>query len=226
MVEFLKVILSPHIVWGGILVFFAFRFKSNFSQLLKAITDRVKNVQGYKKTKEGHELTFRKEQSSENDKILPNTSDNPPTGSPEKIDESIWSEDSTENITLLRELVKPERAMRYLWKYRYLNYFFARHTQLVLDWFVGLESSPSYQLFDNFWFQLIPDKEERQTVIDVLSAHFLIQLTEGDIMRLPQKVENIMSGEGHFHKLVTKNNYFNLKRITRRRYAKCNSRSI
>ena len=187
MIEFLKVILSPHIVWGGILIFFAFRFKSSFSQLLNAITDRVKNVQGYKKTKEGHELTFRSEQSSENVKILPNTSDTPPIGSPEKIDGSIWSEDNTKDLQTVRQLVKSERAMRYLWEYRYLNYFFARKTQLILDWFVGLESPSSYDLFDNFWFQLIPDKKERQTIIDVLSAHFLIQLIEGNIIEVTPK---------------------------------------
>ena len=95
MIEYFKIILSPHMVWGGILVFFAFRFKSSFSQLLAAFVDRIKNVQGYKKTKDGHEFTFKDLQSSNEDKVLPNISDSPPIGSPEKTADFVWPEDNT-----------------------------------------------------------------------------------------------------------------------------------
>lgn len=187
MVEFLKVILSPHIVWGGILIFFALRFKSSFSSLIGAITDRIKNVRGYKKTKEGHELTFTSAQASSEDKVLPNVSNEPPQGSPEETGNTGWLEDNTQDVNTLNQLVKTERASRYLWEYRYLNYFFARHTQVVLDWFVGCESPPTFELFENFWFHMIPDKNERKIVLDALSAHYLIQASEGGLIEVTPK---------------------------------------
>jgi len=187
MTELLKVLLSPHIVWGGILVFFAFKFKDSFSKLLGAITDRIKNVQGYKKTKDGHEVIFGSEQQTNDENILPNSSDSAPNVQPETAGQSVWLEDNTEGTIELRQIVKAERATRYLWEYRYLNYFLARHTQLVLDWLVSLESPPTYQLFENFWFQLIPEEKERKTVLDVLSAHYLIQISEAGLINATPK---------------------------------------
>lgn len=187
MIEFLQVMFSPHMVWGGILIFFAFRFKSSFSSLLAAITDRIKNVQGYKKTKEGHELTFNSSQANSEDKVLPNVSNEPPEGSPERTDDTGWSEDNTQDVKTLRELVKTERASRYLWEYRYLNYFLARKTQVVLDWLINCKNPPTIEFFDNYWFHTIPDKNEREVVINVLKGHYLIQLLDGDLISVSPK---------------------------------------
>ena len=127
MIEFLKVVLTPHIVWAGVLIFFAFRFKGSFSLLLAAITDRINNVKNYKKTKDGHELTFEAPQPSKDKKVLPNSSDEPPEVTPEKAENSIWPEDNTTDIESIRQEAKKQRAISYLWEYKYLNYFLVRH---------------------------------------------------------------------------------------------------
>jgi len=65
-------------VWGGILVFFAFRFKTHLGKLINAATDRIKNVQGYKRTKDGHELIFSDSQPAQSPTKLESTPVNIP----------------------------------------------------------------------------------------------------------------------------------------------------
>jgi hypothetical protein len=182
-------------VWGGIIIFFALRFKSSFGSLLSAITDRIKNVQGYKKTKEGHEVTF-KSQTSTEDKVLPNVSKKPPEGSPERTEDTKWPEDNAQDVNTLKQLVKSERASRYLWEYRFLNYFLVRKTQDVLDWLISCEKPPTIELFDNFWFHVIPDKTEREAVFNALNEHTLIQLTDGALISVTPKGEEYQKWRG------------------------------
>ena len=66
-------------------------------------------------------------------------------------------------------------ATTYLWEYRYLNYFFVRGTQEVLDWLIGLVQSTTYAHFDSIWLPIIPSANERQSIINALQAHHLIQ---------------------------------------------------
>jgi len=190
MIELLEIVLSPHMVWASVLVFFAFRFKTSFSKLLEAITDRIKNVQGYKKTKDGHEVIFRDLPQSEKDNLFPNSNDSTPNVQPESVGLSVWPEDNTQDISALRQFVKTERASRYLWEYSYLNFFLARHTQLVLDWLISRDVPTTHQEFEEFWQQLIPEEKERSAVLGALSAHFLIVRTgSGPITTTPKGAE-------------------------------------
>ncbi len=196
MIEFLKVILTPHIIWGGVLIFFAYRFKNGFSLLLTAITDRIKNVQGYKKTKDGHELTFQESQTDKSNNILPNVSDTPPEASPEKSEGFMWDEDKTDDTETLKKLVKIERSDRYLWEYRYLNYFLVRHSQHIIDWFASNDSPQTFGSYNNYWEKNILDKKEREAVISVLGDFFLIQSVQGDKLQITPKGKEYQAWRG------------------------------
>jgi hypothetical protein len=187
MIEYLKVLLTPHMIWGLIVVFFAFRFKSSFRLLLEAITDRIKNVKGYEKTKDGHKLIFAESQLEKEENILPNTSETPPIGVHENKNDIHWVEDDEQDIGNLRSLVKSERATRYLWEYRYLNYFFARVTQLVLDWLIEQKIPITKTYFENYWLQLIPSEEERNIILNVLKAHYIIVIHENELIEVSPK---------------------------------------
>jgi len=185
MIEYLQLLLAPHIVWAGVLIFFAFKFRSGFSSLLAAITDRIRSVKGYRKTKEGHELTFSESQQVDA-KSLPNTSATPPEVTHEKNDDFTWPEDTTEDIAEIKTLVKAERSSRYLWEYNYLNFFFQRHTQYVLDWFVERDCEIPLDEYHGYWKKFIKSERERKAVLDVLLAHFMLEIKENRINVTPK----------------------------------------
>ena len=89
--------------------------------------------------------------------------------------------------SVLKQLIKSERGGRYLWEYRYLNFFLARHTQQVFDWFINCVNPPTYEMFGHYWMYLIPDEKERALVLRVLERHHLIQLKGGDILEVTPK---------------------------------------
>jgi len=196
MIELLKVLLSPHMVWAGVLIFFAFRFKNKFSHLLEAITNRIKHVKKYKKTKDGHEILFEDAQLGKDNKSLPNVSDEPPKAVPEKIEGSDWPEDSISNAEELRNEVKRERTNCYLWQYSYFNIFLARHTQHVLDWFVSHNSPQKLAEFHKYWEALILTEKERNMVVGALGDNFLVELVNGDQLQATPKGKEYQQWRG------------------------------
>jgi hypothetical protein len=180
-VKIIELILSPHMVWGGIAVFFAYRFKASFSTLIDALSDRVKNVTEYKKTKEGHELLFSGSQAFNENPSLPSVSDSPPEVKIENGTNFVWPEDKTEDIAELRKSAKLERVYAYLWEYRYLNYFLLRHTQMVLDWFISNDADTSMSGYHEYWKKYIVSEKERNDVLSALTNHALLAQKEESV---------------------------------------------
>jgi hypothetical protein len=166
-------------------VFFAYRFKSSISKLIEALTDRVKNVKGYKKTKDGHELLFSESQAISENPSLPSVSNEPPKVTADSDTNFLWPEDKTDDVVEVRNSVKEERARAYLWEYRYLNYFLLRHTQMVLDWYFNHEDAtlPKYH---EYWKEYIVSEKERGDVVTALTTYNLL-VQDGETVKLTPK---------------------------------------
>jgi hypothetical protein len=100
-----------------------------------------------------------------------------------------------EQVKTVVEAFDAERARATLWEYRYLNCFFARDTQRVLDWLASLDTRTTSPMFDSFWLPLIPRAEERRTIINVLEAHNLIAL-RGEVIEVTPKGHDYLRWRG------------------------------
>ena len=79
---------------------------------------------------------------------------------------------------LLRDFIQAQQATSRLWEYRYLNFYFVRSTQLVLDWLASLQNRPSIEMFDALWLPAIPSADDRKAVLAALQNHNLITVRE------------------------------------------------
>ena len=61
-----------------------------------------------------------------------------------------------------------------LWEYRYLNYFLARGTQILLDWLIGSAQPITCTYYDSFFLPIVPSAHERQAMLRALESHRLI----------------------------------------------------
>jgi len=91
-----------------------------------------------------------------------------------------------DQLEVVKQAFQAERAAGRLWEYRYLNYFLARSTQVVLDWLVGLNQVTTADAFDAYWLPLIPDASQRNMIIMALQAHHLIEM-DGPVIRTSEK---------------------------------------
>jgi hypothetical protein len=73
-------------------------------------------------------------------------------------------------------LLRAEQATSRVWEYRFLNYFFVIQTQRILDWLSLLPQPVSYSFYDTQWLPIVPDANERSTIINVLQSHHLLQI--------------------------------------------------
>ena len=93
---------------------------------------------------------------------------------------------SPEQTESVKQLFNAERANAYLWEYRFLNYFLAHMTQRVLDWFKQYNAKITLALFDTYWLPIIPDTEERNSIITALQAHHLIEINGKSVEITPK----------------------------------------
>ena len=63
---------------------------------------------------------------------------------------------SPEQQELMRDFIQAQQSTSRLWEYRYLNFYFVRNTQLVLDWLASLQNRPSIEMFHALWLPAIP----------------------------------------------------------------------
>lgn len=100
-----------------------------------------------------------------------------PEDSIEKI-EGLPTSLNTQQKSEVESLLKSHIANTYLWEYRFLNFYFVKGTQLVLDWLVTLNQATTVTHFDSIWMHTIPNANERLAIITSLQNHHLIQLDE------------------------------------------------
>ena len=144
--EYIKVFLSLPVVAAVAIFAFVRIFKEEIRAVLK----------GKPKIKLGG---FEFSQVEKTNEELPARGEQPSATPPE-------APSLPENLTLGPEQVKAvvdafdaERARATLWEYRYLNYFFARSTQHVLDWLASLSKRTTLSMLDSFWLPVTYNSE-------------------------------------------------------------------
>jgi hypothetical protein len=172
MLEYVKVILAWPVMGPVTLVAVIFWFRSN----LAALIDRTKGF----KTPFG-EFDTSQQQSLE--KAEGHTSVTPTA--PDDVDEVRLNGAAVQE---LRQWFQAERAARYIWEYRYLNYFLAPASQWILDWLVGLQQSTMRSAYDAYWTSLIQNAGEREAILHALQMHYLIEIDgTGNVIKATEK---------------------------------------
>jgi hypothetical protein len=174
--EYLKVFLSPQIVWGIVLLVFLWLFKDDVCALMLRIA-KIKLPGGSEilATQSGME----------------NKESSPKKGPPPEPQEPKLS---PENLTLtpkqvqeIKAVFDAERNRATFWEYEYLNLYLVPNTQKVLEWLAKLPQPTTIALADNLWSPLIPQVSERRAILEALESHYLVQRTAGDLLEVTPK---------------------------------------
>ncbi len=94
----------------------------------------------------------------------------------------------------IQQLVRSERATAILWEYRFLNFYLARITQLVLG---NLAERPpiSVRQLDAELMAIVRDPVERKAILDALTTHHLVSTT-GDLIEITPKGREYLQWRG------------------------------
>ena len=175
--EYLKVLLSPQIVVGGVGLVFLFLFRED----IKALLLRVAKI----RLPGGTEISTSQSERQINEENI----EQKPLPAPAMPLSGLPSDLTPQQRIAVENILKAERATSYLWEYRYLNYFLVYGTQAVLNWLISLNQPTTYSHFDATWLPLIPSANERGAIINALQAHHLIQVNDGAIQVTPKGME-------------------------------------
>jgi hypothetical protein len=172
--EYLKVLLSPQVVWAILASFFFLLFREDIKALLLRIA-KIKLPGGTEVTTSQTERQIKEGQIET--KPIPTANVSLP-GLPQGL--------TPQQKHAIEEVLKAEKATSYLWEYRYLNLFLVYRTQAVLDWLIGLGQTTTYAYYDATWLPLIPSAKERNAIITALETHHLIQMDDAVIEVTPK----------------------------------------
>jgi len=183
--EYLKVLLSGQVISGTVVIVFIVKFKAEIRGLL----DRIATIKF-----PGGELTT--SQIAREREELPSAGSQPePVQGPAVITPGTGSVSLETHAATLEQQVSAERARAALWEYRYLNYYLARGTQVVLDWLATLPVNTTVSMFDSLWMPVIPAVVERRAIIEALQAHWLI-LIDNDVITVSPKGREYLEWRG------------------------------
>jgi hypothetical protein len=181
--EYLKVILAAPVMIAVIALTFLVMFRADVKALMARIA-KVKFPGGEIETSQLEKL---KEQ-------LPAKGDVPEPIAKEGAQiVSLPSPASGDNAA--QDALTAERSKAALWEYRYLNLFFARGTQHVLDWFAASNPRATTSLFNAVWLPIIPNPNERVAILTALQAHHLITI-ENDLVHVTPKGREYLQWRG------------------------------
>lgn len=166
--EYLKVLLTAPVLFSLVVVIFI----KMFSVDIKALLLRIAKIT----LPGGTEVS-----TPQSNRIAEEVSKSPPAPNEVPV-QGIPSDLTQEQKEATEQLVRSYIATAYLWEYRYLNYFLARGTQVVLDWLAGLTQPTTYAHYDSFWLPLIPAANERKAIITALQMHHLVVQDESTNM--------------------------------------------
>lgn len=163
--EYLKVVLSAPVIVGAIAITFLCLFRGE----IRALIDRIWRIRF-----PGGEISASQQERAQAD-IAPK--DQPPaTAEAQQVQLPATVTLAPEQAQQVVQLIQSERANAALWEYRYLNYFLARSTQLVLDWLGSLQQPISVNLLDSHLQAFIVDAQERVAILTALKNHHLITI--------------------------------------------------
>lgn len=173
--EYLKVFLTGPVLFSVTAIVFILMFREDIKALILRIA-KIKFPGGEVSTPQSKQL------AAEEDKPAPEPS--------VKVQEQISglpSDLTEEQKTEVEQLIRSHIATAYVWEYRYLNFFLARGTQMVLDWLIGLPQPATYSFYESVWIPTIPSSEERSAIINALQAHHLIQYKGSGLIEVTPK---------------------------------------
>ncbi|WP_297797817.1 hypothetical protein [uncultured Marinobacter sp.] len=174
--EYLKVLLSGPVLFSLVALVVIIVFREDIKALILRIA-KIKLPGGTE-----FDTPQSKQLDAEEEKPAPEPRANdemPILGLPEGL--------TAEQRERVEQVIRAHIATAYTWEYRYLNYFLARGTQVVLDWLINLPQPTTYAHFDSTWLPLIPSAEERQAIIGALRNHHLIQQDEAELISVTPK---------------------------------------
>jgi len=180
--EYLKVALSTPVVVGAIVVLLFCKFKSDISALMGRI--------GKITLPGGGELSMSQRERTANE----SGGETPPVPSLSEVDLPQGLTLSPEQVREVQQVIAGERANACLWEYRFLNYHLVIRTQRVLDWLASVPSPPTILLFDNL-LQHLPT-EERAAIIGTLQSHHLVDLLNGELLKVTPKGYDYIAWRG------------------------------
>ncbi len=173
--EYLKVLLSPQMVVGAVLLVLFILFRLEIRSLLSRIAS-IRWGQA--------EISAPQPQSENDSATIKSTNENFPITTPPELPEGVNV--SPEDAERFRQAMLAERARAHFWEYRYLNHFFVIGTQRVLDWLISLPNSTTFTAYDALWQPFIATAEQRRTIIQVLEEHNLVVM-HGDLIQVTPK---------------------------------------
>lgn len=176
--EYLKALLSPQDVAGGVVLTFFLLFHEDIKALLLRIA-KIRFPDGTEVSTSQGERKANEEQIE--NKPLPTFDISALVGLPEDL--------TPQQRVAIENILRAEKATSYLWEYRYLNYFLVYRTQEVLNWLIGLMQSTTYSHYDATWLPVIPSAQERNAILAALETHHLIQVTDAVIQVTPKGKE-------------------------------------
>lgn len=173
--EYLKVLLTAPVLFSSVVITFIFLFRED----IKALILRIAKIKfpGWAEvtTPQSSQLAAEEKKPAPEPSVDSLT---PISGLPPDL--------TPQQRASVEQLIRSHIATAYIWEYRYLNYFLARGTQMVLDWLIAHSQPTTLQLYDSLWLPLIPSANERQAIIGALQAHHLIQDQSGVIVVTPK----------------------------------------
>lgn len=178
--EYLKVLLSAPVLFSLIFIIFILLFKNEFRNLV----NRIASI----RFPGGAEVNMPQPLNDSSSKTVPT-----PTV---ELNEPLPKGLTQQQETVITHLIRSHIANSYLWEYRYLNYFFVRKTQLVLDWLTTFIQPVTWGFYDSVWILSIPDANERKIIIEALQAHHLIQINELGMIELTPKGKEYIEWRG------------------------------
>jgi hypothetical protein len=182
--EYVKVILSAHVIFGGIAAFFIVFFRKELGGLI----GRVLNIKF-----PGGELSMSQSEKTTAELSAPKEHPAVPDSEKPALPQNLSL--TPDQAKAIQELIQSQRADAYLWEYRYLNYYLVPNTQHVLDYLVSFDQRVSVKLYDSVWSQAIPRAEERLAIINALQQHHLIVLN-GDLIEVTPKGKEYVGWRG------------------------------
>jgi hypothetical protein len=192
LLEYVRVFLS----WPAVVLALGVIFLVRFKEPIKALIDRAASI----KLPGGGELVF--PQTALN-ALNARTGDEarPTTLAVQVQAEQIAVNDPQAppahpaDVAALEQRLRSERERAYLWEYRFLNYFLAPKTQIVLEWLASRQPT-NFATYDNWIMAQVRNPVERFAMIEALRSHHLLSVDENWLMSVTPKGREYMQWRG------------------------------
>lgn len=195
--EYVRAVLSPHVVWGGVVLWACYLFREDAGNLLSEVGNLLRRLVKLKGPG-GLEISAGESQAVLNAE-KPVADDRAAPALVAVADATTSTDSTTASVTVeanrTQETIEGLKATARIWEFRYLHYFLARSTQIVLDWLAGLPNPVTWQAADAWWYAAIPDVNERRAIFNALRWHDLVQL-DGDVIRVTEKGREYLKFRG------------------------------